>query len=65
MRTHCEIGYNMVKRIPFLREAAEIVLSHQEYFDGTGYPRGLSGEEIPLERKKFSRRIFADSLWTP
>src|SRR6202047_2395744 len=44
MRTHCEIGYNMVTRIPFLREAAEIVLTHQEYFDGTGYPRGLKGE---------------------
>src|ERR1700675_3433316 len=55
MRTHCEIGYNMVTRIPFLREAAEIVLSHQEYFDGTGYPRGLRGEEIPL-----GARIFAE-----
>ena len=41
MRTHCEIGYNMLVRIPFLREAAEIVLAHQEYFDGTGYPRRL------------------------
>src|SRR6202041_1650417 len=39
MRTHCEIGYNMLVRIPFLREAAEIVLAHQEYFDGSGYPR--------------------------
>jgi len=48
MRTHCEIGYNMVKRIPFLREAAEIVLSHQEYFDGSGYPNGLHGEDIPI-----------------
>ena len=59
MRTHCEIGYNMVKRIPFLREAAEIVLSHQEYFDGTGYPRGLSGEEIPLGARIFA---VADAL---
>ena len=48
MRTHCEIGYNMLTRIPFLRDAAEIVLAHQEFFDGTGYPRGLKGEEIPL-----------------
>lgn len=59
MRTHCEIGYNMVKRIPFLREAAEIVLSHQEYFDGTGYPRGLSGIEIPLGARIFA---VADAL---
>ena len=61
MRTHCEIGYNMVMRIPFLREAAEIVLSHQEYFDGTGYPRGLRGEEIPLGRE-YSRW---PTRWTP
>src|SRR5580692_7740006 len=59
MRTHCEIGYNMVTRIPFLREAAEIVLSHQEYFDGTGYPRGLRAEEIPLGARIFA---VADAL---
>jgi putative nucleotidyltransferase with HDIG domain len=35
MRTHCEIGYNMLTRIPFLRDAAEIVLAHHEFFDGT------------------------------
>ncbi len=59
MRTHCEIGYNMVTRIPFLREAAEIVLSHQEYYDGTGYPRGLKGEDIPLGARIFA---VADAL---
>ena len=48
MRTHCEIGYDVLRRIPFLRDAAEIVLSHHEFFDGSGYPRGLKGEEIPL-----------------
>ena len=56
MRTHCEIGYNMVTRIPFLREAAEIVLSHQEYFDGTGYPRGLRGGRNSPGRENFRRR---------
>jgi putative nucleotidyltransferase with HDIG domain len=59
MRTHCEIGYNMVTRIPFLREAADIVLSHQEYFDGTGYPRGQRGAEIPLGARIFA---VADAL---
>jgi putative nucleotidyltransferase with HDIG domain len=59
MRKHCEIGYNMVTRIPFLREAAEIVLSHQEYFDGTGYPRHLKGEQIPLGARIFA---VADAL---
>ena len=48
MRSHCEIGYTMLIRIPFLREAAEIVRAEHEFFDGTGYPRGLKGEEIPL-----------------
>ena len=48
LSTHCEIGYNMLTRIPFLREAADIVLAHHEFFNGTGYPRGLRGEQIPL-----------------
>jgi putative nucleotidyltransferase with HDIG domain len=59
MRTHCDIGYNMLIRIPFLRDAAEIVLAHQEFFDGTGYPRGLKGEQIPLGARIFT---IADSL---
>jgi len=59
MRHHCQIGYNMVTRIPFLREAAEIVLSHQEFFDGTGYPRSLKGEQIPLGARIFA---IADAL---
>jgi putative nucleotidyltransferase with HDIG domain len=59
MRTHCEIGYNMLTRIPFLRDAAEIVLAHQEFFDGTGYPRCLRGEQIPLGARIFS---IADAL---
>jgi putative nucleotidyltransferase with HDIG domain len=62
MRTHCEIGYNMLVRIPFLREAAEIVLAHQEYFDGTGYPRGLSGSEIPLGARIFAIADAVDAM---
>lgn len=59
MRTHCERGYNMLIRIPFLRDAAEIVLAHQEFYDGSGYPRGLKGDEIPLGARIFA---VADSL---
>jgi putative nucleotidyltransferase with HDIG domain len=59
MRKHCEIGYNMLIRIPFLRDAAEIVLAHQEFFNGSGYPRGLKGEQIPLGARIFT---IADSL---
>jgi response regulator RpfG family c-di-GMP phosphodiesterase len=59
MRKHCEIGYNMLIRIPILRDAAEIVLAHQEIFDGSGYPRGLRGEQIPIGSRIFT---IADSL---
>jgi len=59
MREHCYHGYKMLKRIPFLQEASEIVYSHQERFDGTGYPRGLKNEEIPLGARIFA---VADTL---
>jgi diguanylate cyclase (GGDEF)-like protein len=54
MRRHSELGYQILNGIDFLKDAAEIVYSHHEWFDGTGYPRGLAGEEIPL-----GARIFA------
>lgn len=50
MRTHPEKGYRIVSQIPEMKEAAEIVLSHEERFDGSGYPRGLRGEQICLGR---------------
>jgi HD-GYP domain-containing protein (c-di-GMP phosphodiesterase class II) len=61
MRTHCVHGYQLVKKIPFLAEAAEIVYAHHEKFDGTGYPRGLKGERIPLGARIIS---VADALDT-
>jgi putative nucleotidyltransferase with HDIG domain len=54
MRRHPQIGFEILKAIPFLGVPAEVVLSHQERFDGKGYPRGLAGEAIPL-----GARIFA------
>ena len=62
MRTHCEIGYNMLTRIPFLRDAADIVLAHHEFFDGTGYPRGLRGEQIPLGARIISIANALDAM---
>jgi putative nucleotidyltransferase with HDIG domain len=59
MREHCERGYEIVRKIPFLAEASEIVRSHQEKFDGSGYPRGLRGDEIPLGARIFA---IADAL---
>src|SRR6202045_295619 len=54
MREHCYHGYQMLKKIPFLAEACDIVYSHQEHFNGSGYPRGLKGTEIPLGSRIFS-----------
>jgi len=59
MREHCTRGYHMLKKIPFLAAAAEIVFCHQECFDGSGYPRGLAGREIPIGARIFS---IADAL---
>lgn len=54
MRKHHEIGAAILRRIEALAPAAEIVLAHHERFDGTGYPLGLRGEQIP-----FGARVFA------
>ncbi|MFZ2525241.1 MAG: HD-GYP domain-containing protein [Candidatus Ferrigenium altingense] len=54
MRTHPEKGYRIVSQIPDMKEAAEIVLSHEERFDGSGYPRGLCGEKISLGARLFA-----------
>lgn len=59
MESHVRLGYEMVRRIEFLEAAAEIVLNHQERFDGFGYPQGVKGEEIPLPARIFT---VADAL---
>lgn len=59
MREHCFRGFQMLRKISFLAEASEIVHSHQEMFDGSGYPRGLKGEQIPLGARIFA---IADTL---
>ena len=62
MKEHAYHGYQMLKKIPFLAEAAEIVYSHQERFDGTGYPRQLRGAEIPLGARIFSIADTFDAI---
>jgi putative nucleotidyltransferase with HDIG domain len=54
MRTHPEIGHRILSGVPFMATAAEIVLNHEERFDGTGYPNGLRGEEISLWVRLFA-----------
>lgn len=59
MKTHAWIGHNLITRISLLAPVGQILLSHHERFDGTGYPRGLKGEEIPLGARIFA---VADTL---
>ena len=59
MRDHCTRGYHMLRKIPFLAEAAEIVYAHQEHFDGGGYPTRIRGSEIPIGARIFA---VADTL---
>lgn len=59
MRKHPEIGARILGGIQFLAPAAEIVLAHQERWDGKGYPRGISGDAIPLGARIFA---VADAL---
>ena len=54
MRTHPEIGHRILASAPFMSDAAEIVLNHEERFDGTGYPHGLTGSDIPLWARLFA-----------
>ena len=46
MKTHSTLGANIVKEVPFLQELYLLILHHHEHYDGSGYPDGLSGEEI-------------------
>ena len=54
MQRHAQIGFDLVKDIPFLADATDVILMHHERYDGSGYPQRLKGEAIPL-----SARIFA------
>lgn len=54
LQGHPVLGYHLLSPISFLQPALDIVYCHHERWDGSGYPRGLKGEDIPL-----SARIFA------
>jgi len=59
MRRHPQIGHDMIREIGFLSGAAVIVLAHHERVDGKGYPKGLTGDEIPLGARIF---VLADTF---
>jgi len=53
MKKHPELGWKLLQRVDYLRPAAEIVMQHQEKWDGTGYPAGLAGERIVIGARVF------------
>lgn len=59
MRTHVQIGFELVSQVHSLSPAADLVLAHQEHYDGRGYPRGLAGDDIPRDARVFA---VADAL---
>ncbi len=62
MRKHPRIGFEILESIRFLAPAAEIVLAHQERWDGSGYPSGLKGDEIPLGARVFAVADAMDAM---
>jgi ribonuclease P protein subunit RPR2 len=64
MRRHAMIGYDIVSHVPFLDEASKIVRHHHEHWDGSGYPDGLAGEEIPLLARIFAVVDALDAMTT-
>lgn len=59
MKQHPKVGFDILNDINYFAGAAELVLTHQERFDGSGYPNGLVGESIPISARIFS---LADTL---
>ena len=64
MRRHTEIGHRLLRRLPEFWEGAELVLSHHERHDGAGYPRGLRGDELPVEVSVISVADTYDAMTT-
>ena len=70
MKTHAALGYAAIqravervgRRVPFFQIAGEIALSHQEKWDGSGYPQGLAGESIPISARLMALADVYDAL---
>lgn len=62
MRKHPNYAYSMLSPIEYLRPALDIPYCHHERWDGTGYPRGLKGEQIPLSARLFAVADVWDAL---
>jgi len=62
MHTHPDIGARIVEGIPFLQDTLPVIRYHQERWDGSGYPVGLSGKDIPLQARIFAITDAFDAL---
>ncbi len=63
VKAHPEVGLEILRNLPFLpKTALNVVLYHHERWDGSGYPKGLRGEEIPLEARIFAVADVYDAL---
>jgi PAS domain S-box-containing protein len=62
MRNHPVYAYNLLSPIPYLRASLDIPYAHHEHWDGSGYPRGLAGRDIPLAARMFSVVDVWDAL---
>lgn len=62
MKLHPDIGARIVEGIPFLQDTIPLIRHHQERWDGTGYPSGLAGEDIPILARMFSIVDAFDAL---
>jgi response regulator RpfG family c-di-GMP phosphodiesterase len=64
MRGHPIMGAKLIEGIPFLRPVIPYVLSHHEFWDGSGYPYGLQGENIPIEGRLLAIADTVDAILT-
>jgi len=62
MRQHPKYAFDLLAPIPYLRPALDIPYCHHEHWDGSGYPRGLKGEQIPMSARIFSIVDIWDAL---
>lgn len=62
MKKHPQLGYETIIKLPALKEAAQIVINHQERWDGKGYPQGLKGREIPIGARAFAVADSVDAI---
>jgi len=62
IRTHAQRSYDILRRISFAQPVAEIVYTHHEYLDGSGYPRGVRGDQISVESRILTVADIVESM---